>query len=191
MEKKQNVFKASLQELKSVRCLAITALLIALNITMDLLNIRIWLTPNLRMGVGFVLNASVGMLFGPVVAMMAGFCTDVLGYLANSSGGAYFFGYTLTAMLGGLLYGLWLYPKRPTKLRIIGAKATINLFCNLGLNTLWISMTGGKAMTVLLPARAVKNVILLPFEVILLYIVTRIVLKIYQSSHAALVELRK
>ena len=44
------------------------------------------------------------MLFGPVVGMMAGVCTDVLGYFAgNLSMGAYFPGYTLTAVVGGLI----------------------------------------------------------------------------------------
>lgn len=184
MEKTKNPFVQSLHELKDARCLVVTALLIALNVAMDLMNIRIWLTPELRLGVSFVLNASIAMLYGPSVGMMAGFCTDVLGYMVNPAGGAYFPGYTLTAMMGGMLYGLWLYPRRPAKLRILGAKLSINLFCNVGLNTLWIAMTGGKAMTLLLPARLAKNLMLLPFEVVLLYLVTTLVLKVYRRTSA-------
>lgn len=173
--RRTNPFTASMQELKSVRCIALTALLISLNVTMDLLNIRIWLTPELRVGIGFVLNASIAMLFGPAVGMMAGFCTDVLGYMANPVGGAYFPGYTLTAIVGGLIYGLWLYQRKPSRARVFGAKACINLVCNVGLNTLWLSMTGGSAMLALLPARLAKNVLLLPVEAILLYLAVNLV----------------
>ena len=74
MSKKQNIFVRSLHELKSTRCIAVTALLIAINITLDLLGLTIKLPPNLRIGFGFLCNAAIGMLFGPVVGMMAGAC---------------------------------------------------------------------------------------------------------------------
>ena len=97
-----NLFRRSAAELRHPRCLALTALFISLNIAMDLLGIRIQLTPTIRIGPGFLCNACIGMLFGPFVAMLAGICTDTLGYLVNSGGAAYFPGYMLTAMLGGL-----------------------------------------------------------------------------------------
>ena len=105
-----NLFRRSAAELRHPRCLALTALFISLNIAMDLLGIRIQLTPTIRIGPGFLCNACIGMLFGPFVAMLAGICTDTLGYLVNSGGAAYFPGYMLTAMLGGILHGLFLYP---------------------------------------------------------------------------------
>lgn len=143
MSKTPNIFVRSLRELRSTRCLAVTALLIAINVTLDLLGLSIKLPPNLRIGFGFLCNASIGMLFGPVVGMMAGVCTDVLGYFAgNLSMGAYFPGYTLTAVVGGLIWGLWLYPRKITVWRAIGAKTCINLFCNICLNTLWLTVTG-------------------------------------------------
>ena len=109
MEKKSNIFRRSLDELKSPRALVVTAMLIALNLAMDLLGLRIYITPELRVSVGFVCNASAGMLYGPVVGMMTGFCTDLLGFLLSPNNTAgYFPGYTITAVVGGLLYGLWL-----------------------------------------------------------------------------------
>ena len=65
MSKTPNIFVRSLRELKSTRCLAVTALLIAINVTLDLLGLSIKLPPNLRIGFGFLCNASIGMLFGP------------------------------------------------------------------------------------------------------------------------------
>ena len=112
--------------------------------------------------------------------MMAGVCTDVLGYFAgNLSMGAYFPGYTLTAVVGGLIWGLWLYPRKITVWRAIGAKICINLFCNICLNTLWLTVTGGKAMSVLLVTRVPKNLILLPIEIVLVYFGMKLVNRIY------------
>ena len=112
--------------------------------------------------------------------MMAGVCTDVLGYFAgNLSMGAYFPGYTLTAVVGGLIWGLWLYPRKITVWRAIGAKTCINLFCNICLNTLWLTVTGGKAMSVLLVTRVPKNLILLPIEIVLVYFGMKLVNRIY------------
>lgn len=182
MSKEENVFVRSLHELKSTRCLALTALLIAINIALDLLGLTIKLPPNLRIGFGFLCNAAVGMLFGPVVGMMAGVCTDVLGYFAgNLTMGAYFPGYTLTAITAGLFWGLWLYPRKLTVWRALGAKACINLFCNIGLNTLWLTMTGGKAMGALLALRVPKNLLMLPIETVLLYFGMKLVLRLYHA----------
>mgnify|MGYP004609956779 FL=1 len=189
MSKKQNIFVRSLHELKSTRCIAVTALLIAINITLDLLGLTIKLPPNLRIGFGFLCNAAIGMLFGPVVGMMAGVCTDVLGYFAgNLSMGAYFPGYTLTAVVGGLIWGLWLYPRKITVWRAIGAKACINVFCNICLNTLWLTITGGKAMSLLLVTRVPKNLILLPLEIVLVYVVMRLVRRIYSALPGTVAE---
>lgn len=178
----RNPFRASLEELRSPRALALTALFVGINITLDLLNIRVQVTPQLRIGFGFLCNASASMLFGPVVGMMAGVCTDVLGYLMNQGGGAYFPGYTLTAILGGLIYGLCLYrpsPKRGVRLaRCFAAKGLINLLCNLGLNTLWLTLTGGEAFFALLPLRAVKNLLLWPMESLLLFAVLETVRRV-------------
>ena len=93
--------------------------------------------------------------------------------------GRVFPGYTLTAVVGGLIWGLWLYPRKITVWRAIGAKTCINLFCNICLNTLWLTVTGGKAMSVLLVTRVPKNLILLPIEIVLVYFGMKLVNRIY------------
>ena len=95
--------------------------------------------------------------------------------------GGYFPGFTLTAITAGLIWGLWLYPRRVSVWRAIGAKTCINVFCNIGLNTLWLTLTGGKAMAALLAIRIPKNLILLPIEIVLLYFGMKIVLRLYAA----------
>ncbi|MDR3766744.1 MAG: folate family ECF transporter S component [Butyricicoccus sp.] len=184
-------FRTSARRLRDPRCLALTALFIALNVTLDLTGLTLRLSPELRIGFGYLCNAAIGMLFGPCVGMVAGVCTDVLGYFAgNFTMGGYFPGYTLTAIVGGLIYGLWLYrpdgslyrDSRAKRIaRIVGAKASINLFCNIVLNTLWLTLTSGKAMAILLPLRVMKNVVLLVPECILLYFALQFILLYHRS----------
>ena len=185
MSKTPNIFVRSLRELKSTRCLALTALLIAMNIALDLMGLELRLPPDLKIGFGFLANAAVGMLFGPSVAMLAGVCTDLLGYFAGGfTMGGYFPGFTLTAIVAGLFWGLWMYPRRVSLWRAIGAKVCINLFCNIGLNTLWLTLTGGKAMSVLLVARVPKNLLMLPIEIAVLYFGMKLVLRFYHMLPA-------
>ena len=85
--------------------------------------------------------------------------------------GAFFFGYTLNAMLGGFIYGLFLY-KQPIKVwKILIAEILVKLLINCGLGTLWNSMTIGKAFMVLLPERLLKNFLQIPVDTIILFFV--------------------
>ncbi len=187
-------FKSSAKNLQDIRCLSITAMFVALSTAMTLCGLTLRLTPELRIDFGFICSAAISMLFGPVVGMISGFCTDILGYFAgNFSMGGYFPGYTLTAICGGLIYGLWLYHPEKTSISkkslvayVIGAKACINLICNIGLNTFWLTITAGKAMSVILPFRITKNLILLPFECIILYFAVVFVINFQKRTSRSL-----
>ncbi len=190
---KRNIFARSFGELRSLRCLVLTALFIAMNITLDLLKLRIDL-PGMRIGVGFLTNASIGMLYGPVVCMMMGFCTDILGFLMNpgTGGGGYFPGYTLTAMVAGVVWGLFLYrpdgaPDSKTlagrlsfPLRTLAARILITLICNVFLNTLWLSL-GNNAFLPMLISRLPTQLAYLPVQYLLLLVVLPFVRRLYQT----------
>ncbi|NBI83701.1 folate family ECF transporter S component [Clostridiaceae bacterium] len=190
---KRNIFARSFGELRSLRCLVLTALFIAMNITLDLLKLRIDL-PGMRIGVGFLTNASIGMLYGPMVCMMMGFCTDILGFLMNpgTGGGGYFPGYTLTAMVAGVIWGLFLYrpdgaPDSKTlagrlsfPLRTLAARILITLICNVFLNTLWLSL-GNNAFLPMLISRLPTQLAYLPVQYLLLLVVLPFVRRLYQT----------
>ncbi|MDD3243938.1 MAG: folate family ECF transporter S component [Eubacteriales bacterium] len=166
MKSFKDTFLFSAREFKNLRCIIVTALLIALNLALD--RVSLYITPEIKIGFGFLTSAMIGMLFGPVVAMAAGAMGDILGFFLYPRG-AYFFGFTLSAALGGLVYGLFFYRREVKLLPAFLAKLTINLFINVCLNTLWNSMLGGRGFFVLLPARALKNLILWPIESLLLF----------------------
>ena len=77
----------------------------------------------------------------------------------------------MTAMLGGMVYGCFLYREKCTIFRAIASKSLISLLLNCCLNTFWISLLYGMPFLGALGPRVIKNVVALPFEIILLYIV--------------------
>lgn len=172
-------FYYSAKEVKNLRTLIITAMLIGLNMVLDRVSIQV--TPDLRIGVGFLTSAMTGMLFGPIMGMIGGGITDILGCILYPRG-AYFPGYTLTAIVAGLIWGLVLYRREIKIYHAFLAKGLINLFCNIGLNTLWRCVTEGQAMMAILPLRAGKNLILWPLESILLFVVCMAVYKALQRT---------
>jgi ECF transporter S component (folate family) len=150
------------------------AILIALQIILTRF-LSIFIFPWLRFSLGFLPIAAVGMLLGPIPAALCGALGDVLGFFLFPSG-TFFPGYTLTAALTGLIYGLFLYGihkeihhgNRTAWLRLLLCELVIILFCYIGLNTLWSHILVGKAFFVLLPTRALKNIAQYPINVLLL-----------------------
>ena len=169
------LLRESAAEQKKPQTLVVTAMLIAMNIALS--SVHVYLTPQMRVGFGFLTTAITGMLYGPVVAGTAGAIGDILTYLIRPDG-AYFPGFTITALLGGMIYGFFLYRRPLTLPRTILANASISILLNSLLNTFWLFVLYGKSFTALFPARLTKNLLLLPVEVVLLYAVGKAVQKI-------------
>ncbi|WP_195983532.1 folate family ECF transporter S component [Clostridium sp. D33t1_170424_F3] len=174
-----SALRQSAAEQKRLQSLVMTALLIAMNIALS--SFRLQLTPQTRISFGFLISALTGMLFGPVVAFNAGAIGDILTFFI-APGGPYFPGFTLTAALEGFLYGTFLY-RRPVSLgRIAAARISVSLLLNVLLNTFWLVMLYGKSYELLLPARLMKSLLLLPLEILLLVAVGRAAQKIVRHT---------
>ena len=62
--------------------------------------------------------------------------------------------------------------KRPLSLkRVFAAKITVAIVVNLFLNTYWLSILYGKGFAALLPARAIKQLISVPVDSLLFFLV--------------------
>lgn len=149
------------------RVMAIMAMLIALQIILSRI-FTINLGDTLRINFGFVPNAVAGMLLGPVPAMIVAGLSDLMGAVLFPSGPLYL-GFTLTAMMGGLFYGVFFYQKEFTLKRAMVCKMVAMLVCNILMNTLWLKLMYGQAFFALLPSRLIKNLIQYPLDVALLY----------------------
>lgn len=196
-------FKKSAAELKSLRCLCVTAILIALDLVLKSVA-TINVTKDMKITFAFLALASVGMLFGPVVAFLAGTVTDILGMLIANNIGAFNPMFTLVEALGAMIYGIFLYDLRFSDsntlggkftnkndikqlLRIVLSKVTVVIVCNLILTPLALivsnSMEAGTfiyaPVLVKYPARLIKNAIQCPVDIILLFAVLPIISTAY------------
>lgn len=159
--------------------LCLMGVLLAMQIVMSRM-FNIQLSSTLRVNMGFLPNAVAGMLMGPFCGMLVAACGDLLGATLFPSG-AIFPGFTLTAALAGLNYGLWLY-RRPASLgRVALCVLPITLLLNIGLNTLWLWMINGDGMLATFPLRAAKNLMQYPINVLLLYVTARLVRRLPAS----------
>lgn len=142
-------------------------------------------TPVLRIGFGFLPVAMMGIMFGSVWAAAGYAIGDLMGMLIFPSG-AYFPGFTLTAFLTGLIFGLFLHNREITWKRVLPASLIILLGCNLLLDTLWLSILMGDGFIALLPTRIFKCAVMLPIHLILIPLIwNRIVSRIPLAGRTA------
>lgn len=135
-------------------------------------------TPIVRIGFGFLPIAITGILFGPLWAAATYALGDLIGAVMFPIG-SYFPGFTVTAFLSGLVFGLILHNKPVTWKRALAASCLVVLLLDLCLNTYWLSILMDRAYLVLLPTRILKAAVMIPIETLLIVLVwNRIILKI-------------
>lgn len=166
---RERSFFMTSKSVRNVTILTCLALLIALDIILTrFVSIN---TQFLRIGFGMIPVAIAGAAFGPVWGGVCGAVGDLLGVLIFPSG-AFFPGFTLTAALTGIIFGLCMYHK-PHKLRyVVIASVIVCIGCNLILDTLWLDILYGSGFLAILPARAVKcavNIFVYSFLVYMLW----------------------
>lgn len=185
MQKIMTCFSDSAKEMKKVKTLVVTAMLIALYLVLESFSFAItpFLPNYLRISLSFIAIGLIGCLFGPSVAAVAGAVTDILACFLFPRG-AWFPGFTLTAMVGGILFGLGLYRKQLTFPRVLWTRGCIDLICNIGLNTIWTSIVANKAISVILWSRVIKNMIAWPIEALLFFAVAGTVVAVYRRTRS-------
>ena len=161
------------RHMKRPQTLAVCSLMIAMNIVLGYFTL--WISSYLSIGFGFVTQPIVTMLFGPLVGCMTGMVQDILSYLLNPAGGAYVPTYTLCVGISGLFYGLVLYRKPVTLRRVFLAKLLVILVSNILLNSIALAPTVGSGFIGILPARILKNLLLLPIQTIVVYMILKFV----------------
>ena len=158
----------------STKDLVIMAVLIAVEIVLSrFLSISAW---NTKIGFAFVPVVIAAVLLGPVYAGIVGAVADLLGAVLFPIG-AYFPGFTLTAFLTGLVYGLFLH-KEQTVPRVIGAVAINQGILSLFLNTFWISVLYGSPFKPLLITRLPQTGILTVVQIVVIIVIAKVIPRI-------------
>lgn len=166
-------FSDSLHSLSRTQTITTAGLLLAIQMVLSSYGV-IEVSDSLKISLAHLAVAPTAILFGPVVAGLQGALSDVLGFLLKPSG-PYFPGFTLSAALLGVIYGLLLYKTRRTVWQIIAARVLVCVLINITLNTLFLTMLYGPSRLATLPIRVMKNLIQLPIDCLLLGAMCRLV----------------
>lgn len=172
MTKLATLFTDSYKEFRQVKTVTVAAMFGAISAVLGYFTIEIG--SFVKIGFSTIANQFVYYLFGPVVGCAFGGSLDIIKYLIKPTG-EFFPGFTLTAMVGGLLYGFFLYKKPLTLRRILITELIVSMVCNVLMSTLWLSMLYGKGFMVLLPMRALKNLLMWPINAMIFYTVAKTV----------------
>lgn len=177
-----SIFRKSAAELKDIRCLTTTGVLIAMYIVLEVFcSID---TGVFKINFAFLALAAIGMLYGPTVSLLAAIPCDIIAAMCR--GYSIIILFTIVAMVEGLIYGVFLYGFRTEKkvgqiIKIGVARTSVVLICNIVMNTLFtyygtMLMSGlpystkyGLGEYFLI--RITKNVIELPVDIVLIYAV--------------------
>ncbi len=113
----------------------------------------------MRFSMSFIPVVIAARRFGIIGSAAVYGVGDLLGAIVFPTGGAFFPGYTLTATIAGILYGIFLRPtkKEETKavftIKVILSAFSTQFFCSLLLNSYWRAFQMGTPYTAILQTR--------------------------------------
>ena len=172
-------------ELKDIRMLVITALMIALRIALKPLAIP--LGPQMYIQTATLATALGAMIFGPVMAIPAAIISDTIGFMIFPSGD-YFLPFMLTEIASTLAYALCLYRAKPNATRVIISRFLICFVVNVVLQQFIIawqySYMGNpeKAkdtiMGIMTQARIFKNLFFFPIESVVITLFLKVLIPV-------------
>ena len=167
----------------NIKTIAVSAMLIAMDVVFTrLLAINMLIA---KVGLGFTAVAVCAMLYGPAWAALCAALGDLAGSLLFPTG-AYFPGFTATAALTGLIFGLFLYKNRPGLKQCFLAALTNGLAVTLILNTAMISIVFGPKFGPLLVTRLAEFGAMLLIQTLVMTAVSR-----SDTLYGKLMELRR
>lgn len=192
-----SMFLKSAKEFKSIKCLSVTGVFIAISMIIEMYSIDLQF---FKINFAFLAIAVIGMLFGPTVGLFAGFACDIVGFMVHPSGG-FLPAYVIVGGLQGLIYGICLYCKADKHsimfvnnesgkslditlyLRAVCARfldvIVINLLINTKLN-LHYGFIPQEAYGAAIVSRIAKNVIELCADLPMLFILLPVALAAYK-----------
>ncbi len=136
-------------------------------------------TPLLVINFSFIPIMMSAVLLGPKYSTVIAALGDFIGAILFPFG-TYFPGFTLSAAISGLVYGLLIY-KKPEReisdkkflLRLIISSVIVLIGINIFLTSYWLHIMYGKAYIAVMASRVVKELIMLPIQVILIFIIDK------------------
>lgn len=163
----------------------LAALLLAMEIILSrFLSVK---TPIVTISFSFVPAILCAIWLGPKWNILIAVLSDLIGATLFPFG-SFFIGYTITTAVAAAIYGFLLYKKEEDTytdkqfvIRMILAVVLVTAIANIGLNTLWLSITTGKAFMVLIASRIVKELIMVPIKILLMLFLEKVLRKPFNT----------
>ena len=172
-------------ELKSIKMLVVTALMIALRIALK--PFAIYIGPQMAIQTATLATALGAMIFGPVVAIPAAMISDTVGFMIFPTGD-YFLPFMLTEIASTMIYALCLYRAKPTATRVIIARFLICFVVNVVMQQLifaWQYTYMGNPdkakdtiMGIMTVARIFKNLFFFPIEAVVITLFLKVLIPV-------------
>ncbi len=159
-----------MSKLKNVRVLTIASMLVAISILLGFFKIPI--TNNIQIQFSFLAIALSAALFGPGIGAVVGMLSDIGAFIVNPTG-PYFIGFTISATLAGVLFGLVFYQKEWSFKRIVCGQILYNLIIGLVINSINLYFLYGNGFLYLVAIRFTKEMVMIPIDAILLLVVLK------------------
>ena len=172
-------------ELKDIKMLVITALMIALRIALK--PFAIYIGPQMAIQTATLATALGAMIFGPVLAIPAAMISDTVGFMIFPTGD-YFLPFMLTEIASTMIYALCLYRAKPTATRVVISRFLICFVVNVVLQQLifaWQYTYMGNPdkakesiMGIMTVARIFKNLFFFPIETVVITLFLRVLVPV-------------
>ncbi len=162
-------WKKAIENVSNIRIIVLTAFFIAMYCLFNM-TFRIKVSENLNIMINYIPSSLCGMVGGPFVSLIYGFISDIIGFFLRPEYG-FFPGYTISTMATSFIFSLFLFGAKHNfflYIRIAISKICVNIFINIFLNCLWSQILFGKGYFYYLATSIVKNIILLPVEIIIM-----------------------
>ncbi|MGN7854824.1 folate family ECF transporter S component [Exiguobacterium sp. 22311] len=153
-----------IQARSTTKMLTVTAALVAVNLVLNQFTLSFG--PLLEIGFAFLPIAVLAYFYGPMNAGIASAVADTIGFVLRPAG-FFFPGFTLNAILIGVIFGLFFYRKEISLSRIAIANLVVTIVITLILTPIWLNIMFGSPLFAV--PRLIKAVLLYPIEVGLLY----------------------
>lgn len=169
---------------RTKKIILVAVLLASLIILSRFLSIR---TPIIKISFSFVPTILCAIWLGPKWTLLLNVLGDIIGATLFPTG-PYFIGYTISTAVAALIYGCLLFKKDANSytnkqflMRLIIAVVLVAVIVNMGLNTLWTSITSGQAFQVLFVTRIAKQLIMIPVQVIIIFFIEKMLRKPFEK----------
>lgn len=165
----------------STKMLATLSILVAMEVIIARFG-TIRPTESIKISLDFIPIVVAAILYGPVPAVIMSILADVLGAFLFPVG-PFFPGFTLTAAVTGLIYGLLLY-KKQTMPRVVLSVVLQQGVCSMLINTFWLHVLYGLPYLPTMAARLVQCAVVTALQIVVIPLIAQTTLSVQKRLPA-------